>query len=450
MNIYYDRLTDMNQLKRELGIFDATMLGLGSIVGTGIFVSVAIATASAGSWVLLAILLASLVAICNGLSSAQLAANHPVSGGTYEYAHRWLNPTIGFVAGWMFLTAKAASAATAALGFAGYALALFSDSVAAESSGLLTLLLAWAALFGLTVVSLTGIKRSAGVNTVLVSITFGALLLFVAVGVFDGLFGSAKVVESEALSPVGVGWRGIFEATALMFVAYTGYGRVATLGEEVKSPRVTIPRAIITTLLCTMVLYLAVTAVGVSTVGADAFAAAATGGEAPLKMVAEHFSAQWMPTVIGIGATVALLGVLFNLVLGLSRVALALGRRGDIPSAFSTVSSTSGSPVGATLLVAGIIALLISLGSVRMTWSISAFTVLVYYGITNACAIRLAPEERLYHTWPSWIGLMACLGLAFCVAPKVWLMGCGWIAVGLLYRFIWRSRFQQVQRSDDL
>ena len=202
MNIYYDRLTDMNQLKRELGIFDATMLGLGSIVGTGIFVSVAIATASTGSWVLLAILLASLVAICNGLSSAQLAANHPVSGGTYEYAHRWLNPTIGFVAGWMFLTAKAASAATAALGFAGYALALFSDSVAAESSGLLTLLLAWAALFGLTVVSLTGIKRSAGVNTVLVSITFGALLLFVAVGVFDGLFGSAKVVESEALSPV--------------------------------------------------------------------------------------------------------------------------------------------------------------------------------------------------------------------------------------------------------
>ncbi len=431
----------MNQLKRELGIFDATMLGLGSIVGTGIFVSVAIATASAGSWVLLAILLASLVAICNGLSSAQLAANHPVSGGTYEYAHRWLNPTIGFVAGWMFLTAKAASAATAALGFSSYALALFSGSASGEPSVLLTLFLAWTALVGLTAVSLAGIKRSAGVNTVLVSITFGALLLFVAVGFFDGLFGSAKPIDLDAFSPVAIGWRGILEATALMFVAYTGYGRVATLGEEVKSPRVTIPRAIITTLLCTMALYLAVAAVGVSTVGADAFAAAAKGGEAPLKMVAQHFSAHWMPVVIGIGATVALLGVLFNLVLGLSRVALALARRGDIPSVFATVNSTSGSPTGATLLVAGIIALLISLGSVRMTWSISAFTVLVYYGITNACAIRLDHDERLYHTWPAWVGLMACLGLAFCVAPTVWIIGCGWIAVGLIYRALWRSRF---------
>ena len=431
----------MNQLKRDLGIFDATMLGLGSIVGTGIFVSVAIATAAAGSWVLLAILLASLVAICNGMSSAQLAANHPVSGGTYEYANRWLNPTIGFVAGWMFLTAKAASAATAALGFAGYALALYSDSATVEFHGSVTLLLAWAALVVLTVISLTGIKRSAGVNTVLVSITFGALSLFVVVGVFDGVFGSAKVVEAGASLPVDKGWRGILEATALMFVAYTGYGRIATLGEEVKSPRFTIPRAIITTLLCSMVLYLAVTAVGVSTVGAAAFAAAANNGEAPLKMVAEHFSAPWMPTVISIGATVALLGVLFNLVLGLSRVALALGRRGDIPSVFSKVSSTSGSPVGATLLVAGIIALLIAIGSVRMTWAISAFTVLVYYGITNACAIRLAPQERLYHIWPAWIGLLACLGLAFCVAPTVWLIGCGWIAVGLIYRYIWRSRF---------
>ncbi len=431
----------MNQLKRDLGIFDATMLGLGSIVGTGIFVSVAIATAAAGSWVLLAILLASLVAICNGMSSAQLAANHPVSGGTYEYANRWLNPTIGFVAGWMFLTAKAASAATAALGFAGYVLALISDSAAAEFHWAVTLLLAWTALVVLTVISLTGIKRSAGVNTVLVLITFSALILFILCGFFDGLYGSVKMVGLGASQPVEKGWQGILEATALMFVAYTGYGRIATLGEEVKSPRATIPRAIVTTLLCSMVLYLAVTAVGVSTVGADAFAAAANNGEAPLKMVAQHFSAPWMPTVIGIGATVALLGVLFNLILGLSRVALALGRRGDIPRVFSKVSSTSGSPMGATLLVAGIIALLIAIGSVRMTWSISAFTVLVYYGITNACAIRMAPEERLYHIWPAWIGLLACLGLAFCVAPTVWLIGCGWIAVGLIYRFIWRSRF---------
>lgn len=439
----------MNQLKRELGIFDATMLGLGSIVGTGIFVSVAIATAAAGSWVLLAIFLASLVAICNGMSSAQLAANHPVSGGTYEYANRWLNPTIGFVAGWMFLTAKAASAATAALGFAGYALALFSSTAGSEMHWSVTLLIAWLALAALTAVSLNGIKRSASVNTVLVTITFVALLLFVVFGVVEGWWGSAEVVDAgnvdaevvdaKVVLPSETRWRGILEATALMFVAYTGYGRIATLGEEVKSPRSTIPRAIITTLLCSMVLYLAVAAVSVSTVGAEAFAAAANNVDAPLKMVAEHFSAGWMPTVMGVGAMVALLGVLFNLVLGLSRVALALGRRGDLPKVFSTVNASSGTPVAATLLVACVIAVLIGIGNVRLTWSISAFTVLVYYGITNACAIRMAPEERLYHIWPAWVGLLACLGLAFCVAPKVLLIGCGWIAVGLIYRTVCRS-----------
>ena len=109
-------------LQRELGVFGATMMGLGSIIGTGVFVSLGIAAGIAGAGVVIAVVLAAAVATCNALSSAQLAANHPVSGGTYEYGYRWLSPWLGFSAGWMFLCAKTASAATAALGFAGYLL----------------------------------------------------------------------------------------------------------------------------------------------------------------------------------------------------------------------------------------------------------------------------------------------------------------------------------------
>ncbi len=111
-------------LKRDLGLIGATMMGLGSIVGTGVFVSIGVAAGVTGPSVVLAIVLAALVATCNALSSAQLAASHPVSGGTHEYGYRYLHPALGFTAGWMFLCAKIASAATAALGFAGYLLHL--------------------------------------------------------------------------------------------------------------------------------------------------------------------------------------------------------------------------------------------------------------------------------------------------------------------------------------
>ena len=109
-------------LARVVGTPGAILLGLGSIVGTGAFVSIGIAAGVAGPSVVVATALAALLAACNGLSSAQLAADHPVSGGSYEYGYKHVSPRVGFMAGWMFLSAKSASAATAALGLAGYAL----------------------------------------------------------------------------------------------------------------------------------------------------------------------------------------------------------------------------------------------------------------------------------------------------------------------------------------
>ena len=243
-----DNFSSSNSLKRELGVFQAMMLGLGSIIGTGVFISIGIAAEVAGNTVLLAIVCAAILALCNGISSAQLAANHPVSGGTYEYGYRWLGPRLGFTAGWLFMFAKSASAATAALGLAGYFTLM--NGMAPDDA----LLYALISVLLLALVALTGMKRSSLANTVIVSITLLSLVAFIISGLYYST-SNAKSSTTELLSIFTAEPGNMLEAIALMFVAYTGYGRIATLGEEVKRPRRTIPASIMTTLFVSMTLY---------------------------------------------------------------------------------------------------------------------------------------------------------------------------------------------------
>ncbi len=416
-------------LKREVGVFGATMMGLGSIIGTGVFVSIGIAAGAAGPAVVIAIAIAAIVAACNGLSSAQLAANHPVSGGTYEYGYRWLHPSLGFTAGWMFLCAKSASAATAAIGFAGYLL----HAAGAGYSAYLTPL-AVSAVIVLTGLVLSGIRRSNRSNIAIVIITLSSLIFFVLAGM-PVAYASAEEHAHPFFAPVD-GQRspvaGLLEACALMFVAYTGYGRIATLAEEVRTPQRTIPRAIIATLLVSMTLYIAVGFVSVLSVGAERLVEAARESAAPLEIAAREFPLPQVAFVVAAGAVTAMLGVLLNLILGLSRVALAMGRRGDLPAVFGRVT-TSGTPVAAVLLVSGLILGLVLVGDVKTTWSFSAFSVLVYYALTNLAALRLSDTERLFPRAIAWIGLLSCLLLAFWVERRIWITGLGLIAAGMLW-----------------
>lgn len=416
------------KLRRELGIPGAVVTGLGSILGTGVFVSIGIAAGVAGNAVVIAIVAAALVAICNGLSSAQLAANHPVSGGTYEYGYRWLSPSIGFLAGWMFLWAKSASAATAALGFAGYLLQL-----SGSDHSFLLVPLALVGISLLTTVTLLGIHRTSQVNIVVVATTCLALVMFVVCGVAANESTNTILVS---LFPAGITWGELAQATGLMFVAYTGYGRIATLGEEVKAPRRTIPIAVMVTLAISMLLYASVAMVGVQIVGGSGFYELTSQNAAPLESIAERMNLPGLPLLMAIGAITAMLGVLLNLLLGLSRVVLAMGRRGDMPSGLSVIHTKTGVPWAATLLVAGIIAAIATAGSVKLAWSFSAFTVLVYYAITNACALRLRAEERLYPVWIPAMGLISCLSLAVWVEREIWIAGVTLLAVGLVWHFI--------------
>ncbi len=495
-------------LRREVGLPGAVMMGLGSIVGTGVFVSLGLAAGLAGWAMLGALLLAAGLALCNGLSTAQLAAAHPVSGGTYEYGSIYIHPWVGYMAGWLFLSAKSASAATAAIGFGHYlwpywqlllgslgsvggvASARSASGVRlAGSAGPADASLADAGLAGsldlpvvsgapwqlglvalalVVTLSLLGIRRSSWANGLIVSVTLmglGIYVLALAPELWTQLWTAAgsttqsptggqsllQALGSPASSsngsdgngssaPGGPPLRLFLEATALMFVAYTGYGRVATLGAEIKNPARNIPRAVGWSLALACALYLLVAAVSLAAAGAEGFyqatVAGASGG--PLQAIALAQGQPVVAHVVALAALTAMLGVLLNLVLGLSRVMYAMSLRGDLPRALGQLGA-SASPTAAIAASGVLIGLMVlALKQVQLAWSFSAFTVLLYYSITNVSALRLPRRHRLYHPLWAWLGLVGCLSLGFWVDPSALALGLALLLVGLLWRLVFR------------
>jgi APA family basic amino acid/polyamine antiporter len=417
------------ELRREIGIPGAVLLGLGSIVGTGVFISIAIAANIAQEGVILATIIGGLLAGCNGLSSAQLAASHPVSGGTYEYGYRYLNPTLGFMAGWMFLCAKSASAATAALGCANYMLIPNSiDRVTNNAYGVSSTpdprATAMLVILVITFLVLSGVRRSNHVNATIVGIAGVALAAFVVV-----MFRVRGWPEVTSFDSMLADRRSLIEASALMFVAFTGYGRIATMGEEVRDPRRSIPIAIIATLVLCAILYAAVACAYVTSGAVRLPHLAGSGLKYAAFINGQTGLARWL----SIAAPCAMAGVLLNLFLGLSRVLLAMARRRDVPGFLSQLNAKQTTPTAAVIAVAVLVGGLVLIGDVKTTWSFSAFTVLVYYALTNLAAIRMPREERRFPLWISWLGFGACLTLAFAIDPRVWATGLCVLLVGLAW-----------------
>jgi|JI9StandDraft_1071089.scaffolds.fasta_scaffold00180_15 APA family basic amino acid/polyamine antiporter len=414
-------------LQRRIGLAGATAFGLGAILGTGVFVSVVTATQQHGSTVLVGIALAALAAVCNGLSSAQLAAAFPVSGGTYEYAYRVLNPWLGFTAGWLFLCAKCASAAAAALGAASYVQLWLPHTAHSRTAQIPAVLIAVMILICVGLITLSGIRWANGFNFVLVAVSLSSLAFFVGEVTLSQEPSKVQIVSSSTLSV----W-GTLQAAAIMFVAFTGYGRIATLGEEVQDPSRTIPRAVIVTLIFTGGVYLCV---ALATLRLLSLSESPTPARNLLELASPHASCLaivWLT----VGALAAMLAVENNLILGLSRVVLAMGRRGDLPARFGQLNQRNSSPTAALILVVTSIGLVIVMSDFKIAWEFSALTVLVYYGITNFCALRLDKSQRMFPAWVSILGGMLTFGLALFIQPKVWgvvvaLLLLGWCVRGL-------------------
>ncbi len=408
------------ELRRSLGLLDAVGIGFGAIVGAGIFVVTGVAAGIAGPAFLVGLFLAAIAATCNALSSAQLAAEYPQAGGTYEYGYRVLNPWVGFAAGWMFLASKISAAGTVAIGLAGYLDALL--------PGVHPRVIAVGAIVAFTILNYFGVRRSSRANLAIVAVSLGSLLLFVLAG--------AASFRMENLRPFApAGWRGMMEAAAILFFAYTGYARIATLAEEVREPRRTIPRAIMITIGGAVLLYFAVALVAVGAVGAQRLAETT----APLQVSALAFPFPWVATMVSVGGVTAMLGVILSQLLGLSRMGFAMARRRDLPRFLEQVHPRYGVPGRAVLLIGAITAVVAATGTLRGVASAAAFTILIYYWIANLSALRMPREAKLYSDAVPVIGLISCTVLALSLTLPIILTGVAVLVVGFVLRILLRG-----------
>lgn len=379
-------------LARRLGTFDAAVLGVAAMVGAGVFAALAPAAEAAGSWLVLALALAAVVAYCNAVASAQLAAQYPLSGGTYVYGRERLGEWWGFAAGWCFVTGKTASCAAMALTFGAYV---------APGSALAQRLLGVLGVAALTAVTLRGIERTAQLSRWLVAVSVGVLVLTV------GILLASDETDAARLTIGAPDLYGVLQAAGLLFFAFAGYARIATLAEEVREPARTIPRAIVTALAGVLVLYLAVAVSALLVAGPDALAVSS----APLRTAVELAGASWAKPVVTIGAVVASLGALLALLAGVARTALAMGRNRDLPARLAAVDAGRSVPHVAQLAVAAVVVLLVATIDLRGMIGFSSFGVLLYYAVANASAWTQRGAERRWPRSLQALGLAGCLTL---------------------------------------
>ncbi|ORW85365.1 transporter [Mycobacterium sp. IEC1808] len=398
----------MNELRRTLGVFDAVVIGLGSMIGAGIFAALGPAARAAGSGLLLGLAVAAVVAYCNATSSARLAARYPASGGTYLYGRERLGDFWGYLAGWGFVVGKTASCAAMALTVGSYAWPSQAHAVAV------------AAVVALTAVNYVGVQKSAWLTRIIVAVVL-AVLAAVVVAVF-----TSRSVGPEYLHLSGVTAGGVIQAAGLLFFAFAGYARIATLGEEVRDPVRTIPRAIPLALAIALAIYALVAVAALAALGPRRLAEAS----APLSEAVRVAGMGWLAPVVQVGATVAALGSLLALILGVSRTTLAMARDHHLPHALAAVHPRFGVPHRAELLIGVVVAVLAATADLRGAIGFSSFAVLIYYAVANASAFTLRPDEGRPRRAIPVIGLVGCLVLACALPLSSVLSGAAVLGIG--------------------
>jgi basic amino acid/polyamine antiporter, APA family len=415
-------VTEHAPLARRLGTFDAVVIGLGSMIGAGVFAAFAPAAGSAGALLLVGLALAAGVAYCNAVASAQLAAQYPTSGGTYVYGRERLGEWWGFLAGWGFVIGKTASCAAMALTFAAYAV---------PGPRWIERLVAAAAVVTLTGVNLRGITRTAGLTRILVAVSLVALAIVVGV-----ILGSGDASTGNLTWELPNGLYGVLQSAGLLFFAFAGYARIATLGEEVRDPERTIPRAIPLALGITVAVYAVVAASVLLVLGPDQLAASLT----PLENAVRSVGADWAVPLVDIGAAVASLGALLALIAGIGRTTLAMAREGDLPRWLSSVHPRSRVPDHAELAVAAAVTILVLTADLRGAIAFSSFGVLTYYAIANASAWTQSAEWRRWPRALNAVGLVGCVTLVVTLPFSAVIAGLAMFGIGLVWRALIRRR----------
>ena len=417
--------TPQPSLARRLGLRDAVAIGLAAMIGAGVFAVWAPAAQAAGAWLLAGLGVAALVAFANAGSTAQLAVRYPESGGAYRYGRERLGAWPGFLAGWGFVIGKTASCAAMAMTAAAYLVPPAWQKPVAV-----------AAVIVLVGVNVLGVTRTARVASAIVSAVLAVLVVVVAAGVAaiaDGGWAANGTVDpvSEPMAPIA-GAYGVLQAAALIFFAFAGYARIATLGEEVREPTRTIPRAIGVAFAIVVVVYAAVGTATLGALGPDALASSA----APLVDAVGVAGWLWAEPVVRVAAGIAALGSLLALIAGVGRTSLAMARDGELPRPLTAVHPRFGVPHVAEITVGVAVVVLVLVADLRDAIGFSSFGVLLYYLVANASALSQPAGERLVPRWLSWLGAVGCVVLVVTLPLPSILGGIAVFAVGVVVRLI--------------
>lgn len=409
-------------LARRLGTADAVLIGMGSMMGAGMFAVWAPAARAAGAGLLIGLVIAAAVAYANATSSAQLAAVYPTSGGTYAYGRERLGPWWGFAAGWSFVIGKTASCAAMALTVAAYAVGgpLWRQR-----------LVAVAVVLALAALNYRGITRTALLTRVLVTGT-AIVLAVVVVASLTAPDVVHAMPNPWAPNSTGTSVTGVLQSGGLLFFAFAGYARIATMGEEVREPRRTIPRAITLALAATVVVYAVIAVTALMVAGAPALAASSS----PLTTVLEAAGRPALTPLVRLGAALAASGALLALIAGIGRTSLAMAREGDLPAWCAAVHPRFRVPHHAEIVLAVVVCALVLTVDLRGAIGFSSFGVLLYYAIANASAFTQPDADRRWPRALQLAGLAGCLVLAFSLPIGSVLAGIAVVGVGLVGRLV--------------
>jgi len=404
-------------LKREIGLFGATALGIGAIIGSGIFVVTGIVAGIAGPAMIISVLIAGIIALFSALSVAELSVFLPEEGGTYAYAQKLISPFAGFIAGWIWIFSNIFVGAAVSLGFAHYFVTLF-PAIPVKGIAVIICLI-------FIIINYIGLKESTLLNNLLVTLKVLILLFFIAFGL--GFFNGSNMIP---FAPAGIS--GILSGAALIFFAYTGFARVTIMAEEVKDPVKTIPRSIFLALAISTVLYILVSVIAVGLAGASGLSQSGS----PLASAIGITGSSTAVLLISSGAMIATASVLLTTIMGISRIMFAMARTGDLPAFLKRIHPHFSTPHYAIWISGACMIAAILLADLTLVVSISTFAMLIFYLIANIAAFRIPSKYRRYPALVPVIGAVSCLGLIGFLTVNSWIIGIIGLALGIVWYFI--------------
>src|SRR3972149_1829694 len=413
---------EQKKLKATLGLWSATAINVGAIIGGGIFVVTGIAAGAAGSAFVVSMVVAAVIALLTALSFAQLTTWQPVEGSGYEYVRQLVSPFAGFLSGWMWMIGNTFAGAAVSLGFAYY--------LASAFHGLPVNVVAAVVCLGFAALNFVGIRQSAMLNNMLVVVKLAVLGFFVVFGLMH--VNSANFLPFSPLSS------GVLFGAYFIFFAYGGFARATVIAEEVKDAKRTVPRAVLLSLVFSLVVYVLVGVVAVGLVGSSSLASS----NSPLTFAIGATGSSLAMQVVSFGGLVATASVLLTAVLGVSRMAFSMARRKDLPESLRHLNARFGTPYVSIWIVGFVMALLVLFVDLTGVVVVSTFALLFWYVLVNLSALRLKCEKRLCPRLLPALGLCTCLVLlavVFFVAPFAWTAGVASLLVGAVFYVLTRT-----------